>query len=146
MVSYFATHLNCRPRIVFFSILCGLTWILPGAFPALVMAAIPPAQESSVDQHKVIGAISDQSGSPLPRTLVEVRDSRGDVAASTQTNSRGEFTFNLPDGNYTVTATLAGFLPLNDRPMAVTDKMSPLRLKMEIPSMEVRLVVTATNT
>src|SRR5204863_231825 len=60
--------------------------------------------------------------------------------------SRGEFVLDLPEGSYTVDVELAGFAPLKDQALEVTQSTPPLRLPLEIPSIQQQIVVTATNT
>ncbi len=104
-------------------------------------AGTPP-----VETVRITGNVRDQSGASLPRTLVQVRDSEGKLAAATQTNRRGDFSLDLKPGNYTVSATLAGFAPKKDHPLEVTDAPSHLELVLEIPSLQQEIIVTATKT
>ncbi len=95
----------------------------------------------------VTGSVLDQSGAPLPRALVQVRDSAGRVAASAQTNARGEFRLDLRKaGTYTISADVAGFAPLRERPLNVTSATAPVVLTLEIPSLKEEITVTATKT
>jgi vitamin B12 transporter len=115
-------------------------------FPPAARASAEAAGPNSGDAHRVTGKVSDQSGAPLPRTLVEILDREGLLAASTLTNARGSFAVDLKPGQYQVTASLAGFLPLRDQPLAVTAITLPLNLTLEIPPMEEQIIVTATRT
>ena len=108
--------------------------------------AFSQSARADTEMRKVTGTITDQSGAPLPRTLVQVWDSEGKLIDSTQTNSRGEFLLDLKTGNYTVSATLAGFVPLKDRPLEVTATTAPINLTLEIPALQQEIVVTATKT
>jgi outer membrane cobalamin receptor len=114
----------------------------------LVCAALFGSQfaRAETEMRKVTGTVVDQSGAPLPRTLIQVWDSEGKLVASTQTNGRGEFLLDLKAGNYTVSAALAGFAPLKDRPLEVTATTAPLSLTLEIPSLKQEIIVTATKT
>src|SRR5207247_2672756 len=93
---------------------------------------------------RITGRVEDESGAALPRALVEVHDPKGKVLAKTRTNSRGEFVLDLPEGSYTVDVELAWFAPLKDQALEVTQSTPPLRLPLEIPSIQQQLVVTAT--
>ena len=95
---------------------------------------------------RITGRVEDESGAALPRALVEAHDPKGKVLAKTRTNSRGEFVLDLPEGSYTVDVELAGFAPLKDQALEVTQSTPPLRLPLEIPSIQQQIVVTATNT
>jgi vitamin B12 transporter len=102
--------------------------------------------KAETEMGKVTGTVVDQSGAPLPRTLIQARDSEGKLVASTLTNSRGEFLLDLKAGNYTVSATLAGLVPLKDRPLEVTATTATLNLTLQIPALQQEIVVTATKT
>ena len=105
--------------------------LLGGAAADSTPAEPLPAAESV----RLNGTVTDRSGAQLPRTLVQVRGSDGRLAASAQTNSRGEFVMDLTEGDYTISAMLAGFAPLKDRPLRVAAGLPPLTLTLEIPSL-----------
>ncbi len=88
----------------------------------------------------------DPTGAPLPRVLVEIRDDQGKTVASTQTNGRGQFTFDLMTGKYTLSATLAGFATLKDHGLYVPGTDSPIKLTLEIAPLQEQILVTATRT
>ena len=67
-------------------------------------AGAQPAGEAS-------GSISDQTGAPLPGVRVTIR---GVVDRRVETDADGGFAFpGLPEGNYEISAELAGFERLN---------------------------------
>ena len=94
----------------------------------------------------VSGRVLDPSGAPLPQTLIEVRSGDGKPLAVTRTNGRGEYSFHLPQGTYTMTATVAGFAPITNRILEVTASASPMDLTLQIESPRELVVVTATQT
>ncbi len=94
----------------------------------------------------VTGTVTDPSHAPLPRAQVRVEDNHGHTIAATQSDDRGEFTVSLPRGVYRLGVTLAGFAPIKDRPIEVTDSSPRLDLSMEIEKIEEQVVVTATRT
>jgi vitamin B12 transporter len=94
----------------------------------------------------VSGIITDGGGARLPRVQVQVQDKNGKLAASAFTNGEGYFRIELPEGAYRIQAKLAGFRPLKDHPLEVTEWTPPLNLTLEIPSIEEQIVVTATKT
>jgi len=102
-----------------------------------------PASESL---RLVSGTVADSSGARLPRVQVQAQDKNGKMAASTFTNGEGFFRIELPEGTYRVQAKLAGFRPLKDHPLEVTEWTPPLNLMLEIPGIEEQIVVTATKT
>lgn len=95
---------------------------------------------------KISGMIVDPSRAPLPQTLVEIRDSRGKLIAATRTNGRGEYSLDLPEGEYTLSATLAGFAAVKDRIVRVPSETAPMDLTLQISSPQEQVVVTATRT
>ena len=103
-----------------------------------------PAQNAP-ELQKISGQVLDPSGAPLARTMVEVRDGEGKLVAVTQTNSRGEYSLELARGEYSLTATLAGFAPIREKPLKVpAESTVPLTLQVSSPLYQV--VVTATQT
>ena len=120
-----------RPNLRWFALIALLTLSLSGF-----------AQEIA----RVEGSVCDQTGAPLPRTRMEIRNMDGRLVASAFTNSRGEFSFDLAKGAYLVTATLPGMAPLEDLPVQVTAQTAPLKLRLDVRPLEQSVVVTATRT
>jgi vitamin B12 transporter len=98
------------------------------------------------DLRTISGTVLDPSGRPIPRAVVELLNQRGDAVISAVTNPRGEFAVHLPAGYYRITAALAGFAPLKDRPADATTADLRLDLQLDISPIEEQIVVTATNT
>ncbi len=106
------------------------------------------AQEAparSGEPKRITGLITDATHAPLPRAAVVIRDKAGQTAASTQTNARGEFAADLPDGIYTISVNLAGFASITDHLLEVRTDTPPVTLSMEVRSIEQQIVVTATR-
>ena len=116
------------------------------AFAVLFPISVAVSAQNSSDYQRISGSIVDPSGAPLPRTLVQVRDVQGKVVAATQTNSRGEYSLELARGEYSLTATLAGFEPLKDKALEVPGTESPVQLTLQISSPQYHVIVTATQT
>ncbi len=125
--------------------LCS-TALLAVLLAAGIVSAQPTSGSPAQEAKRVAGTVSDQKGAPLPRTLIQVRDSSGRLVTSTQSNSRGEFLLELKEGSYTVTATVAGLAPLKDKPLEVTGSPQPLKLTLEVAAMAQEIIVTATKT
>jgi len=104
------------------------------------------AQAPSAELRHVTGTVLDQSDAAIPRALVKAYDLKGKPVAAEITNSRGEFAFDLEEGTYRISASLAGFTPLQDRTFDVMEITPPLRLVLKIPSLDQKIVVTATKT
>jgi vitamin B12 transporter len=127
---------------------CGRNRLLSGrAVGQLLLLAVmlgqaAPAQETL---RRITGTVVDQSGAPVPRTLIEVRAASGLKRTSTLTDNQGRFAFDLPDGTFTLDATAAGLAPLLQQPLEVGLAAPPIRLTLAIPSMRLQIVVTATR-
>jgi vitamin B12 transporter len=105
-----------------------------------------PTGNAPAEAQKISGTIVDPSGAPLPQTLVEIRDNQGKLVADTRTNGRGEFSLVLPEGEYRLSATMAGFAAVKDRIVQVPSETAPLELTLQISSPQEQVVVTATRT
>jgi vitamin B12 transporter len=88
----------------------------------------------------------DQSGAAVPRVLVQAYDLENNAVAVEITNSRGEFAFDLKEGPYRISASMAGFAPLQNQTFTAAETTPPLALVLEIPSLDQEIVVTATRT
>jgi vitamin B12 transporter len=102
------------------------------------------AEETSA-RRTVSGKVLDPKGAALPRTLIEVRDGQGQTVATTQTNGRGEYSLNLPQGKYTLKVTLAGFAPVT-HPLDTASSDAAADITLPIASPQELVVVTATKT
>jgi vitamin B12 transporter len=129
------------PSPVFYMILCltaavsTTNWLTAADSPA-------PAPRTET----IIGRMADQAGAVLPRTIIEIHDLEGKLVVRTQSNSRGDFSFDLPHGEYTLTATHAGFASIVDRPLYVTTGTPPVLLALNVTPHRELVVVTATKT
>jgi|WetSurMetagenome_2_1015567.scaffolds.fasta_scaffold04534_4 vitamin B12 transporter len=121
--------------IVLFAVLCASGQLL-------ARDDMPTSKELK----KISGRTTDRNGASLPRVLVDVRNEPGRLVASTQTNGRGEFSLELAEGAYSVSARLGGFAPLEGRRLEVTPYTAPLQLTLEVSPLEEQIVVTATRT
>ncbi|NWG13192.1 MAG: TonB-dependent receptor [Acidobacteria bacterium] len=97
------------------------------------------------ESRSITGLITDATRARLPRALVVIRQENGQVAAATQTNERGEFAADLPEGDYRISVNLAGFASIKDRPLEVKADTPPVVLSMEVRFIEEQIVVTATR-
>ncbi len=110
----------------------------------LLMALSGLAREQS--HHQIGGVVSDQSGAPVPRVLIEVRSPSGPRAASVFSDDRGRFSLDLPDGNYFLEATFPGLAPISRYPLEVGPAAGPISLTLQVPAIAESIVVTATRT
>jgi vitamin B12 transporter len=92
------------------------------------------------------GTVVDQSGAPVPRVLIEIRKSKGPAVASSLTDPRGRFAFDLADGSYTLRAAATGLAPIEHLAFDVGPITSPINLTMAIAVINQSIVVTATRT
>ena len=81
----------------------------------------------------VEGAITDQSNAPLPGVTVELTSPKlqGDRSAVTGADGRYRFLSLIP-GDYTVTATLAGFGKVQKRATVTLDAMATANLQLNL--------------
>ncbi len=96
--------------------------------------------------HQIGGVVSDQSGAPVPRVLIEVRSPSGPRVASVFSDDRGRFSLDLPDGNYFLEATFPGLAPISRHPLEVGPAAGSLSLTLQVPAITESIVVTATRT
>ena len=122
------------------SVLAAVLGLAAGQLPA---QNLTPA---TAELKAISGRVTDQSGSPLPRVLVEIRNESGRLVASTQTNGRGEFSLELAEGTYSLSTRLGGFAPVDNRRLEVTPYGTPLQLTLEVSPPNEQVVVTATRT
>jgi iron complex outermembrane receptor protein/vitamin B12 transporter len=94
----------------------------------------------------VTGTVVDQSGAPVPRVLIEIGNPKGPVVASSLTDQRGRFAFDLADGSYTLNATATGLAPIKHLSFDVSAITRPINLTMAIAAINQSIVVTATRT
>jgi len=108
--------------------------------------ACPSAWARHDTLRRITGSVADRSGLPVPRVLIEVRSPSGRLSASALTDTQGKFVLDLPDGDYNLDATAPGLAPLRQQPLEVRASTPPVSLTLEIPSVAMRIVVTATRT
>ncbi len=116
------------------------------AHPCLSFSQSNLGGPDSNELRTISGRVEDSSGAALPRTLIQVRSSEGPLIESLHTNNRGEFSLNLPEGKYSISASLAGFASIDNRILEVTSANPPVSLMLEISSFREKVVVTATKT
>ena len=65
---------------------------------------------AQINTAAIYGTVTDPAGGIIPNAHVQVKNELTNVAASTTSNSRGDFTFNfLPIGSYDVSVEATGF-------------------------------------
>ena len=65
---------------------------------------------AQINTAAIYGTVTDQAAGIIPNAHIQVKNELTNVAASTTSNSRGDFTFNfLPIGNYDVSVEATGF-------------------------------------
>jgi Carboxypeptidase regulatory-like domain/TonB dependent receptor len=87
--------------------------LLAGMFLCLPLMA-------QVNQGKISGAVTDQSGGAIPGAMVNVTDVERGVTRSLTTDAAGTYSApNLTPGNYTVHIEFKGFRPLDRKDIAI---------------------------
>ena len=116
------------------------------AFQATSPAASSMARRQQEAARAVTGTAVDRSGAPIPRVFIEVRNHTGGMVASALTDMQGGFSLKIPDGSYLLDATAPGLAPLRSHPLVVNEAIAPLAITLDIPSIQEKIVVTATRT
>jgi vitamin B12 transporter len=114
------------------------------ALMVVFLVSAPGRAQETLRQIK--GSVVDQSGAAIPRVPVEVRSPSGRIASSVWTDSQGRFTLELPDGRYTLDASVPGLAPVRNMPLEVGAATVPIRISLEVASIRQSIVVTATGT
>jgi vitamin B12 transporter len=122
------------------------------ALPILIILCCPvfswgiPGSGSGAEKVRVAGKIVDQAGAAIPRASVHADTEEGKPAGTAVSNFQGEFTLELPEGDYLLTAVLPGFKPVRDHRIRASRGQAPVELKLEVPEIEEQIIVTATRT
>jgi hypothetical protein len=121
-----------------------LTWLI--VFPCLLAlsAAMPAPSFAQANSATLGGTIVDSSGGVLPGVAVTCKNIRTGVTQEAVTNAVGIFRFSdLPIGQYTVTAALAGFQTLLRGDInLITGQSLDLKLTMPPGGLETTITVT----
>jgi len=96
------------------------------------------------------GRVTDPAGFPLPGvtvTLVRAGDNAADAGAlaSAQTDQHGDYTFDVPPGQYTLTVELSGFQIVR-RPVAVETDITTTDITLALVPFQDRVTITAEST
>jgi hypothetical protein len=117
-------------------------------FILLVMCAAPQvlfSQQAASGQ--IGGQVTDQSGAVIPSTRIVAVNIATNVASSTQSNSSGYYSLQLPTGTYNISATKTGFSELVQNNIQVTVGSNVgLNLVLTVGATTTKVEVTATAT
>jgi outer membrane receptor protein involved in Fe transport len=109
-------------------------------FAAALWTAHPAAAQPSA---QLSGSVTDATDSLLPNVMISLQGAEGRL---TQTGPDGSFEFpHLPDGEYELTASLAGFAPARRTLRLVSGERVVLALTLSVLVLE-QTVVTAAKT
>lgn len=82
----------------------------------VVLPSTPDQGENTVPQFLVRGAVTDQSGTPLPGVTISLK---GSPSTGTVTDSKGNYMLSIPDQNGTLVFSFIGYttedIPVNNR-------------------------------
>jgi hypothetical protein len=102
---------------------------------ALSFSALAPvASAQTTTAGKVVGSVTDQTGSVAPKADVQLQNIDTGAALSTKSDDAGEFVFPLViAGNYRVTVKLAGFRTAVVAPIVVdVEKTNSVPVRLEV--------------
>jgi opacity protein-like surface antigen len=109
-------------------------WVLGWA--AVIAVSLAGSAEAKPNDGKLAGVVLDPAGTPqMGATILLIsEDAGGQTISRLMTNQHGSFqSSGLKPGNYTVRATLAGFLPSVERHIAVSPNFTTL-LRLQVDS------------
>jgi hypothetical protein len=103
-----------------------------------------PVQPNAVAAPPLTGRVQDPSGAIIPGARIEIDRSDNSVAASTRTDSAGQFRLAQPaSGSYRLTVSLPGFEPLT-RPIRIDRRPAPpIALTMKLATVSTSVEVHA---
>jgi hypothetical protein len=102
----------------------------------------------------VSGHVTDPSGLPLPGVVVTLstpndnpataddKSAEAHAVASSVTDENGEYTFDVPDGQYDLTTDISGFQPAN-RAVVVQDGVTTVDVSLALASFQDSVTITA---
>ena len=106
----------------------------------VVVAFVVPLFAAQVEFGAITGVVIDASGAVLPGVTIEIN---GPEKRTVVTNSRGEFSIlNLRPGEYSVTATVAGFRTVQTKVALAARGLEKLTLQMRVGGLEETITVT----
>src|SRR5215471_12550116 len=108
---------------------------------AIVLCAF--AGGAAAAETGVSGRVTDPSGLPLPGVVVTLatpndnpattddKSAEAHTVASSVTDEHGQYTFDVPDGQYDLTTDLSGFQPVN-RAVVVQDGVTTIDVSLAL--------------
>ena len=111
---------------------------------ALVIA-VPAMAQTDVTTSRIVGVVKDASDAPLPGVTVEGKNQETGFVASDVTGADGSYRLlNLPTGQYTITAELAGMNTVSRPNIAVKLGSTPtINITMQLSTVSETITVTS---
>ena len=122
----------------------GLTLAL-AAIAALLFTAVPLLAQVDVTTGRISGQILDDNGAPLPGATVEAKNRDTGLVMIAASDSRGIYRIvSVPVGNYSVAASLQGFVKQGDVRVVITLGSAPtVDFKLRLSTKAESVTVTA---
>ncbi|HEY4084651.1 MAG TPA: carboxypeptidase-like regulatory domain-containing protein, partial [Bryobacteraceae bacterium] len=108
----------------------------------LAAGAILPLNAQTTGTIK--GTVKDPSAAVVPNAAIQIAGPG--QARTDKTDSQGQFTENLPAGDYTLTITAPGFVTATEKVTVASGQASPLDVALEIATTANQVNVTAGQT
>src|SRR6516165_799559 len=100
---------------------------------AVLLLLFAPVAVLAQTTGQIEGTVTDQSGAALPGVTVDLAGAKLQGARSAVTSADGRYRFiNLIPGDYTVTATLAGFGKVQKKATVTLDAISTANLQLTL--------------
>ena len=124
------------------------TWLVAlvialGAFSSAGLVVAPSVKAQTTTSGTIVGKVTDPSGAVVPDAKVELRDLEKGTAQETKANKDGSYRFDLLlPGNYSVSATSAGFQTTTRQVAVAVGQVSSIDFQLSVGANTETVTVT----